>query len=75
MNTEKNVTIKLPLTRNMKDDVYVCINGKSWAIQRGKDVTIPWNVYRVLDRQEKMLSRAMEFEEQAKAPLKKLEGE
>ena len=34
---------------------------------------LPWNVVKVLQRQEKMLAQALEFEEQASKPLEQLE--
>lgn len=70
---EKTVTIKLPLTRSEKEDVFVGINGRSWLLQRGIEVEVPWNVVKVLERQEKMLALALEFENQAAAPLEQLE--
>ena len=70
---EKTVTIKLPLTRSEKEDVFVGINGRSWLLQRGMEVEVPWNVMKVLQRQEKMLALALEFENQAAAPLEQLE--
>lgn len=73
MENEKKVRIKLPLTRTEKDDVFVGVNGHSWLIQRGKDVEVPWYVAKVLQRQEKMLSAAMEFEAKAAQPLEEME--
>lgn len=73
MNESKNVTIKLPLTRSERDDVFVGINGKTWLIKRGAEVEVPRNVAKVLQRKEKMLSIAMEFEAQAAKPLAELE--
>ena len=70
---EKTVTIKLPLTRSEKEDVFVGINGRNWLLQRGMEVEVPWNVMKVLQRQEKMLALALEFENQAAAPLEQLE--
>ena len=37
---EKTVTIKLPLTRSEKEDVFVGINGRSWLLQRGIEVEV-----------------------------------
>lgn len=71
---EKKVKIRLPLTREMKDDVFVGVNGKTWLIRRGEEVTVPACVARVLERREAMLSQAMEFEAQAARPLEALEG-
>ena len=59
------VKIKLPLTRNEKDDVYVCVNGKSYQIKRGETVEVPDYVAEVLQNKEDMLAEAMEFEAQA----------
>lgn len=38
---EKTVTLRLPLTRRQREDVFVGINGKTWLIQRGTEVTVP----------------------------------
>ena len=65
----KKITIKLPLTRAEKDDVFVGLNGKTYLIKRGVEVEVPQGVAKILGRREKMLSIAMEFEEQAAAPL------
>lgn len=70
---EKMKKIKLPLTRSQREDVYVGINGKSWLIRRGTEVEVPWNVVKVLERQERMLSVAMDYEAEAARPLKELE--
>ena len=68
----KKVKIKLPLTRTEKDDVFVGLNGKTYLIKRGTTVEVPEGVAKVLERREKMLSLAMEFEAQAAAPLEEL---
>lgn len=74
METEKTIRIKLPLTRTMKDDVFVGINGRTFLIQRGVEVAVPRNVARVLERREKVLSEAMAYEDAAAAPLEALQG-
>jgi deoxycytidine triphosphate deaminase len=61
----KKVKIKLPLTRTEKDDVFVGINGKTYLIKRGETVEVPESVAWVLDRKERMLAKAMEFEAEA----------
>lgn len=68
----KKVTIKLPLTRSEKDDVFVGLNGKTFLIKRGVNVQVIEPVAKILERREKMLSMAMEFEAQAAAPLEEL---
>ena len=71
---EEKVTIRMPLTREEREDVFVGINGKTWLIQRGVAVEVPWNVAKVLARREKSLAQAMAFEAQAAQPLQSLEG-
>lgn len=66
-NAPKKVKIKLPLTRNEKDDVYVCVNGKPYLIKRGVEVEVPDYVAEVLQHKEEMLEIAMEYEAQASA--------
>lgn len=70
--TQKKVKIKLPLTRSEKDDVFVGLNGKTYLIKRGVEVEVPVGVAKILERKEKMLSIAIQFEEQAAAPLEQL---
>lgn len=69
----KTVKVKLPLTRTEKDDVFVGLNGKTYLIKRGVEVAVPMGVAKILERREKMLSVAMEFEAKAAAPLEELE--
>lgn len=59
---EPLVTIKLPITRNEKEDKWVSVNGKSMQIKRGVEVEVPLCVAKALEHQEKMLIEAMEYE-------------
>ncbi len=68
----KTVTIKLPITRTEKDDVYVNVNGKRYQIKRGIAVDVPWNVAKVIERSEKMTSIAIEYENKAAEQLNEL---
>ncbi len=63
----KKVTVRLPLSKNEKDDVFVAVNGKRYQIKRGVAVEVPWNVAKVLERKEKMLEIAMAYEAEASA--------
>lgn len=69
MAANKKVKIRLPLTRTERDDVFVGLNGKTYLIKRGVEVEVSEGVAKILERREKMLSLAMEFEAQAAAPL------
>lgn len=59
------VKVKLPISRNEKEDVFVAVNGKTFQIKRGVEVEIPECVYEVLQHKEEMLIKAMEYEAQA----------
>lgn len=72
MMTE-TVCIRLPVTRELSEDVFVGINGNTWQIKRGVYVDVPLAVAKVLERSEKMQQVALEFEAQAAAPLEQLE--
>ena len=74
MDEQKKVTIRLPLTRTEKEDVFVGINGKTYLIRRGEEVAVPANVAAVLQRLEKALAAALEFEAQAAQPLQALQA-
>ena len=71
---EKKIKIRLPLSRELRDDVFVGINGKTYLIKRGEDAVVPVSVAKILERRETMLGIAMEFEQKAARPLEKLEG-
>ena len=74
MDEQKKVTIRLPLTRTEKEDVFVGINGKTYLNRRGEEVAVPANVAAVLQRREKALAAALEFEAQAAQPLQALQA-
>ena len=59
---EPLVTIKIPVTRNEKEDVFVAVNGKSMQIKRGVEVEIPRCIAEALKHSEDMLIKAMEYE-------------
>ena len=59
---EPLVTIKIPITRTEKDDVWVAVNGKSMQIKRGVEVEVPKCIAEALEHSEKMLIEAMEYE-------------
>lgn len=69
----KTTRIRLPVTRELSEDVFVGINGNTWQIKRGVYVDVPLAVAKVLERSEKMQQVAIEYEAKAAAPLEQLE--
>ena len=62
MSEKNTVTIRLPLSRTEKEDVYVAVNGRSYLIKRGEPVRVPACVAEVLQRREQMLEEALRYE-------------
>lgn len=60
---EKLVTIKLPLTKDEKEDVHVGINERDWIIKRGVYVSVPECVVEVLDNAESALQDSILYQE------------
>ena len=63
-NAPKTVKIRLPKTKEDKEDVFVSVNFRTYQIQRGIEVEVPDFVAEVLKNKEKMLEEIMLFEEQ-----------
>lgn len=71
---EKLVRIRLPLTRENKDDVFVRVNHRTWLIKRGEYVDVPECVVEVLDNSEKAMMEGMEYERAAQERASKKKG-
>ena len=72
MAEQQMVTIRIPLSRNEKADVYVGYNGKKYLIKRGEDVKVPAGVAKIIKRSEKALETAMAYEEKAAKKLSEM---
>lgn len=60
---EELVDIILPKTKDVKDDVTVWVNERSWTIQRGHHVQVPLCCALQIMHQERMENEAIAFEE------------
>lgn len=56
------VTIRLPKTRELQEDVFVSVNQRTWLIRRGETVEVPPCVAEVLQHSETMAERALAFD-------------
>lgn len=63
---EKTMKIRLPITKELKDDVPVSVNSRIWLVKRGVDVDVPMCVYKQLRNQEFQLEQAMLYNESVK---------
>lgn len=62
-SNEAERTEKLMLFKDndkYRDDLFVCVNGRSYLIQRGVEVEVPWFVAEVIKNAMKAESEAME---------------
>lgn len=62
--SEKKTTVKirLPKVKADQEDVFVSVNDYTCIIKRGVEVEVPVFVAEVLQHQEEMLEKIMEFE-------------
>ena len=49
---EELISIRLPITKELQDDVFVRVNQRTWLIQRGVTVKVPACVVEVLEHSE-----------------------
>ena len=59
---ENTVTIRLPKTRELEEDVFVSVNQRSWLIRRGETVEVPASVAEVLRHSEEMAEAALAYD-------------
>lgn len=59
---EELVSVKIPRTKEDKEDVFVGINERTWLIKRGVEVSVPRCVAEVLRDREDMLNVIYDFE-------------
>ena len=58
---ERKVQIRLPLTKELQDDVFVRVNQRTWQIKRGVTVEVPECVAEVLEHAEENMLAAIEY--------------
>ena len=63
----KMVKIRIPKTKEDKEDVFVSVNFRTYQIQRGVEVEVPEFVAEVLQHKEEMLEQILLFEEQVQS--------
>ena len=59
---QKTVKIKIPRTKADQEDVFVSVNNYTCIVKRGEYVEVPDFVAEVLEHQEEMLEKIMNFE-------------
>lgn len=59
---EQLVTIRLPITKDTQQDVFVRVNHRTWLIKRGATVQVPECVVEVLENSEKAVLAGIEYQ-------------
>lgn len=62
----KKVTIVIPVSRHETEDYWVAVNGEKYLIKRGEPVEVPVYIAEAIQRSDKMIAEAMEYEAQAR---------
>ena len=63
---EKLVKIRIPRERDRQDDVFVCVNGRTWLIKRGVEVEVPECVAEVIRNAEDVAEKAYAYMDSVK---------
>lgn len=73
---EKMVKIKLPLTKELKNDLFVSVNNRRFLIKRGREVEVPECVAEQIRHSENMAAESvaymMELEEKFESKSKEI---
>jgi hypothetical protein len=48
------VDIEIPITQELQDDWFCCVNGRTFQVQRGEKVQVPRWVKEVYDNEQRM---------------------
>ncbi len=59
---EEMVCLRLPLTKELQNDVFVRVNHRTWLIKRGETVKVPACVAEVLEHSEQATLEGLRFQ-------------
>ncbi len=59
---EELISIRLPLTKELRDDVFVRVNHRTWLIKRGETVKVPACVVEVLEHADQATAESLQFQ-------------
>ncbi len=59
---EELITIRLPITKEMQDDVFVRVNERTWLIKRGETVKLPACAVEVLEHSEQAMLEGLRYQ-------------
>ena len=59
---EELISIRLPITKDMQDDVFVRVNHRTWLIKRGETVKVPACVVEVLEHADQATAESLQYQ-------------
>ena len=59
---EELISIRLPLTKELQNDVFVRVNHRTWLIKRGEIVKVPACVVEVLEHADQATAESLQFQ-------------
>ena len=59
---EEMISIRLPLTKELQNDVFVRVNNRTWLIKRGETVKVPACVVEVLEHADQATAESLQFQ-------------
>ena len=59
---EELISIRLPLTKELQNDVFVRVNSRTWLIKRGETVKVPACVVEVLEHAEQATATGLQYQ-------------
>ena len=62
MKQEELITIRLPITKELQDDVFIRVNHRTWLVKRGETVKLPACAVEVLEHSEQAMLEGLRYQ-------------
>ena len=62
LEQEELITIRLPITKEQQDDVFIRVNHRTWLVKRGETVKLPACAVEVLEHSEQAMLEGLRYQ-------------
>lgn len=62
LEQEELITIRLPITKELQDDVFIRVNHRTWLVKRGETVKLPACAVEVLEHSEQAMLEGLRYQ-------------
>lgn len=59
---EELISIRLPITKELQDDVFIRVNHRTWLVKRGETVKLPACAVEVLEHSEQAMLEGLRYQ-------------